>query len=71
MCTPNTVYCMRVRVCNSYDLSDHNVEVGEMFDVLMDNATMKLDFIKTLFTLLKMSTIRADEWGHIIQTFFT
>jgi len=43
-------------MCNGYDLLD-DMEVGEMFDVLMDNTTMKQNLIKTLFTLLKMSII--------------
>jgi hypothetical protein len=34
-------------MCNGYDLLD-DIKVGEMFDVLMDNATMKQDLIKTL-----------------------
>jgi len=34
---------------NGYDLLD-DMEVGEMFDVLMDNVTMKQDFIKNLYS---------------------
>jgi len=61
----------RVRMCNGYDLLD-DMEVGEMFDVLMDNATMKQDLIKTLFTLLKMFIICTFEWNilYLVQTFF-
>jgi len=51
-----------VCMCNGYDLLD-DMEVGEMFDVLMDNATMKQDLIKTLFTLLKMFIICRYEWN--------
>jgi len=65
MCALNTaVYYLfeRVCMCNGYDLLD-DMEVGEMFDVLMDNATMKQDLIKTLFTLLKMFIICRYEWN--------
>jgi len=74
ICTLNAaVYYLfeRVRMCNGYDLLD-DMEVGEMFDVLMDNATMKQDLIKTLFTLLKMFIICTFEWNilYLVQTFF-
>lgn len=65
MCTLNTaVYYLfeRVCMCNGYDLLD-DMGVGEMFDVLMDSATMKQDLIKTLFTLLKMFIICRYEWN--------
>lgn len=65
MCTLNTaVYYLFERVCmrNGYDLLD-DMGVGEMFDVLMDSATMKQDLIETLFTLLKMIIICRYEWN--------
>lgn len=36
-------------MCNGYDLLD-DMEVGEMFDVLMDNVTMKQDFSKPSYS---------------------
>lgn len=68
--TLNTVYYyifVRVCMCNGYDLLD-DMEVGEMFDVLMDNVTMEQDFIKNLYSFEDVHNLQIYEWN-IIQTF--